>query len=193
MSSGDRNTLAFAFFIVQLQQRPDLANLTVVFDDPFTSLDRFRQQFTRDQIRALAKKAKQVIVLSHEPSFLELIADGFEPADLRLLIVARDGVLDSVIKPWDMKTEMAPGYHKDIGTLLAYYGGEWEDSRAVIRCIRPVLEGFLRMSFPGSFPDNAWLGGMLEMIRDCAAGTPLEAAKAPLSDLESLNDYTQTS
>jgi wobble nucleotide-excising tRNase len=49
MSSGDRNTLALAFFLVQLQQRSDIGNLTVVFDDPLTSLDRFRQQFTRDR------------------------------------------------------------------------------------------------------------------------------------------------
>jgi len=105
MSSGDRNTVALAFFIAQLQQRSDIANLTIVFDDPFTSLDRFRQQFTRDQIRSLAKKAKQVIVLSHEPSFLELIADGFDSAELRLLIVARDGLVDSTIRPWDMKAK----------------------------------------------------------------------------------------
>jgi len=86
---------------------------------------------------------------------------------------------------------MAPGYHKDIVTLLAYYGGEWDDSRAVIRCIRPVLEGYLRMSYPGSFAENEWIGGMIVKIENCTAADPLFSAKGHLSDLESLNDYTK--
>ena len=94
MSAGDRSTLALAFFLVQLLQRPDIGELTVVFDDPLTSLDRFRQHFTRDQIRAVERRAKQVIVLSHEPAFLQIIADGFDQANLRLLFLSRDGVSD---------------------------------------------------------------------------------------------------
>lgn len=191
MSAGDRNTLALAFFLVQLIQRPDIGDLTVVFDDPLTSLDRFRQQFTRDQIRAVEKKAKQVIVLSHEPAFLQLIADGFDQAHIRLLYLCRDGVTDTTIKPWDMSTELAPGYHKDIVTLIAYYRGEAEDLRAVVRCIRPVLEGFLRSTYHGSFADKEWLGDMIAHIRDAAAGSPLDGAKGMLSDIEAINDFTK--
>jgi wobble nucleotide-excising tRNase len=191
MSSGDRNTLALAFFLVQLFQRPDIGDLTVVFDDPLTSLDRFRQQFTRDQIRAVEKKAKQVIVLSHEPAFLQLIADGFDQANLRLLVLSRDGVSDTVIKLWDMTTELAPGYHKDVATLSAYYHGEAEDLRAVVRCIRPVMEGYLRSTYHGSFAEKEWLGGMIDRIRDAAAGSPLDTAKPMLADIESLNDFTK--
>lgn len=43
LSAGDRSSLALAFFVAQLKHRIDLANLVVVFDDPFTSLDAFRQ------------------------------------------------------------------------------------------------------------------------------------------------------
>jgi wobble nucleotide-excising tRNase len=157
MSAGDRNTLALAFFLVQLEQRADLNTLTVVFDDPLTSLDRFRQQFTRDQIRAVEKKANQVIVFSHEPAFLQLIADDFDAANLRLLFLARDGIKDTTIKPWDMKSELAPGYHKDVATLSAYYHGDAEDLRGVIRCIRPVMESHLRSSYHGQFAEKEWL------------------------------------
>jgi wobble nucleotide-excising tRNase len=191
MSAGDRNTLALAFFLVQLQQRADLNTLTVVFDDPLTSLDRFRQQFTRDQIRAVEKKANQVIVLSHEPAFLQLIATDFDAGNLRLLFLARDGVSDTTIKPWDMKSELAPGFHKDVATLSAYYHGDAEDFRAVIRCIRPVMESYLRGSYHGQFAENEWLGSMIDKIRNAAAGQPLEAAKLIFNDLESLNDYTK--
>jgi len=191
MSAGDRNTLAFAFFLVQLSQRPDLADLTVIFDDPLTSLDRFRQQFTRDQIRTVEKKAKQVIVLSHEPAFLQLIADGFDEGQIRLLYLSRDGLTDTTIRQWDMSTELAPGYHKDVATLTAYYHGDAEDLRAVVRCIRPVMEGYLRSTYHSSFPDGEWLGGMIARIRDTTAGHPLDLAKPALSDIESLNDYTK--
>jgi wobble nucleotide-excising tRNase len=191
MSSGDRNTLALAFFLVQLQHRPDISTLSVVFDDPLTSLDRFRQQFTRDQIRAVEKRANQVIVLSHEPAFLQLVADGFDSANLGLLFLARDGVADTTIKAWDMKTDLAPGYHKDVAALSGYYHGDAQDLRAVVRCIRPVLEGHLRSTYHGHFAETEWLGEMIARIRSAVPGQPLEAAKLILSDLESLNDYTK--
>jgi wobble nucleotide-excising tRNase len=191
MSAGDRNTLALAFFLVQLEQRADLNVLTVVFDDPLTSLDRFRQQFTRDRIRAVEKKANQVIVLSHEPAFLQLIADDFDAANLRLLYLVRDGVTDTTIKPWDMKSELAPGYHQDVATLSAYYHGDAKDLRAVIRCIRPAMESHLRNSYHGQFAEKEWLGDMIGKIKTAIAGQPLEATKPILNDLESLNDYTK--
>jgi len=191
MSAGDRNTLALAFFLVQLHQRADLNTLTVVFDDPLTSLDRFRQQFTRDQIRAIERKANQVIVLSHEPGFLRLLADDFDATKLRLLFLARDGKSDTTIKPWDMDSELALGYHKDIATLTGYYHGDAEDLRAVLRCIRPVLESHLRNSYNGQFGDKVWLGEMIKNIREAPVAHALEPAKQSLDDLELLNDYTK--
>lgn len=85
LSSGDRNTLALAFFIAQLKNRADLANLIVVFDDPFTSLDSFRQNWTCNTIRGLASEAKQVIVLSHSLHFLRMLATGCDKPNMKAL------------------------------------------------------------------------------------------------------------
>jgi wobble nucleotide-excising tRNase len=74
LSSGDRSALALALFIAQLKNRADLSNLIVVFDDPFTSLDSFRQNYMCEMIRSIARDAKQVIVLSHSLEFLKLVA-----------------------------------------------------------------------------------------------------------------------
>ena len=90
-----------------------------------------------------------------------------------------------------MSTELAPGYHKDVATLSAYYHGEADDLRAVVRCIRPVMEGFLRSTYHGSFAEKEWLGDMIVRIRDAAPGQPLDGAQSMLSDIESLNDYTK--
>jgi wobble nucleotide-excising tRNase len=42
LSSGDRNTLALAFFFASLDQDPNLATAVVVIDDPISSLDDHR-------------------------------------------------------------------------------------------------------------------------------------------------------
>jgi hypothetical protein len=60
-----------------------------------------------------------------------------------------------------------------------------------VRCIRPVLEGFLRSTYHGSFAEKEWLGDMIVRIRNAAAGQPLESAKPMLGDVETLNDYTK--
>src|SRR3546814_764603 len=66
LSAGDRNTLALAFFFASLDQDPDLANKIVVIDDPITSLDDHRSLTTVQEMRRLAERTAQVIVLSQD-------------------------------------------------------------------------------------------------------------------------------
>ena len=73
LSSGDRSTLALAFFLAQLDLDPGLPNKIVVFDDPFTSQDRSRRSCTQQFIRRKSAAAAQVIVLSHDPEFLKVL------------------------------------------------------------------------------------------------------------------------
>jgi wobble nucleotide-excising tRNase len=70
LSAGDRNTLALAFFFASLDADPDSATKIVVIDDPVSSLDDHRTLTTVQEIRRLAQRAAQVIVLSHSKSFL---------------------------------------------------------------------------------------------------------------------------
>jgi hypothetical protein len=53
------------------------------------------------------------------------------------------------------------------------------------------MESHLRNSYHGQFAEKEWLGGMIDKIRNAAAGQPLETAKPIFNDLESLNDYTK--
>jgi wobble nucleotide-excising tRNase len=53
LSSGDRSALALAFFLAVLKQDSDIGRKIVVFDDPFTSLDRFRRTWTQQTHSAL--------------------------------------------------------------------------------------------------------------------------------------------
>src|SRR3972149_11564771 len=61
LSSGDRNTLALAFFFASLDQDPNLANKVVVIDDPISSLDEHRALTTVQELRRLGQRASQVI------------------------------------------------------------------------------------------------------------------------------------
>ena len=51
LSAGDKSTLALALFLAKLNADPALNETIVVLDDPFTSLDSFRRQFTAIEIR----------------------------------------------------------------------------------------------------------------------------------------------
>ncbi len=193
MSSADRSTLALAFFLVELRARPDLADLTVVFDDPFTSMDVYRQHATRDQIQQIAQIANQVIVLSHSHHFLKLVAEDFKAAPIRFLCVEREGQTDSLILPWDMEGAIARPIDKDIIKLRSYYEGDDKDARGAIRCIRTILENFIRVRHADRFPSDQkqWLGDMLDVIRDADAAGPFRPMKSIYDDLSSLNSYTK--
>lgn len=69
LSSGDRNTLALAFFFALLDNDPSLASRIVVIDDPITSLDEHRSLTTVQEMRHLSQRTAQVIVLSHDKPF----------------------------------------------------------------------------------------------------------------------------
>ena len=65
--------MALALFLAKLNADPALSKTIVVLDDPFTSLDSFRRQFTAIEIRRLYGSAAQTVVLSHDKNFLRLL------------------------------------------------------------------------------------------------------------------------
>ena len=61
LSTGDRNTLALAFFFASLQARASLDDAIVVIDDPASSLDDGRAFATVQEIRGLIGRSQHVI------------------------------------------------------------------------------------------------------------------------------------
>jgi wobble nucleotide-excising tRNase len=86
LSAGDRTTLALAFFLAHLESDPAATDTIVVFDDPFNSQDSFRRRQTAHEIVKVAAKCRQIIVLSHDATFLKQLWDIIEP-----LTSSRDG------------------------------------------------------------------------------------------------------
>jgi len=191
LSAGDRNTLALAFFIAQLKNRHDLAELIVVFDDPFTSLDSSRRHWTCCTIRKIGETAKQVIVLSHSLEFLQGVAERCDAANLRTIQIARQYQLDSHIIELDLNDASAPQIEKDVIQLRSYYMGDDDNKVATARSIRPVLENHIRKMAPDHVPsDNGWLGSFLGEIDRADPASPLAIFKPMYDDLDNLNSYT---
>jgi len=192
LSSGDRSALALAFFLSVLKQDLDIGRRIVVFDDPFTSLDRFRRTSTQQLIQQLLNSAQQVIVLSHDPLFLKLLYDECPSAanNAKTLQMSKAGSA-TVIGEWDIEADVQSSYLKDYSVLLAFSLERKGDLRAVARAIRPFLECLLRTRFPGHFQPNEWLGDFIAKIRAADATSGLQHAKVDLIELEAINDYSK--
>lgn len=192
LSSGDRSALALAFFHAILKQDTDLERKTIVFDDPFTSLDRFRRTCTQQLIQQFSESAQQVVVLSHDPFFLKLLWDecSFTNTNVKTLQMAKKSNT-TVICEWDIEEEVQSTYIKDFSTLLNYYRERKGELRMVARTIRPFLEGMLRNHFPGHFLEDQWLGDFIRKIREAGSDSGLQHAKGDLRELTSINNYSK--
>ena len=75
LSAGDRNSLAFAFYLASLKTLDALSDTILVFDDPLSSQDETRTRDTITNIVSNVLESRQVIVLSHRRDFLAQIGD----------------------------------------------------------------------------------------------------------------------
>lgn len=192
LSSGDKSTLALAFFLATLDRDPDIGRKTLIFDDPLTSLDVFRTTATQQEISRLADKAEQVVVLSHDHFFVKRLLDNCDTATTLVARLARSSP-GFVIQPFDVQHFCLEGAHHDyfvLRTFLENGGDEPHELRAVVRSIRPYLEGQLRHQFPDHFGPGKWLGDFIGLIRD-ATVAPLMSLRPRLAELESINDYSK--
>jgi wobble nucleotide-excising tRNase len=139
LSAGDRSTLALAFFLAQLEQDANRADKVVVLDDPFTSLDGFRRNHTVHQIQKVGEMCAQVILLSHEPSFLHLLWVRIAPADRKALWLARIGEENTTIAAWDIEAAVQARYRADLDTLQRFFSLNEGNPMDVIQKMRPVL------------------------------------------------------
>jgi wobble nucleotide-excising tRNase len=188
LSAGDRSSLALAFFLAQAFRDPNVSQRIFVLDDPFTSQDRSRRTWTGNEIRNLARVAKQVVVLSHDPHFLKDIASEMPIADTKTLQIAHFGAT-SLIEEWSTSDECLEQHAKDHKTLLQFRDSGLGNPDDVRARIRPLLENYLFMKLPDQFPENTTLGGMIGTIRQAEPTDPKAAAQSLLSELEPINEY----
>jgi wobble nucleotide-excising tRNase len=192
LSTGDKTTLALAFFIAQVTADPKLSDAIVVLDDPFSSQDINRQFETTSRIRAIASQACQTIVLSHDPRFLQMIERDAPQKETSTYQITCDDVGNGDLKSWSSSDELKAIYIRQAETILEYakHGSllSGVTHSSIHQQVRPFMEDFILNRFPGRFPAKTFLSDMAASIR--AAG-PSDALFGDVEDIDALNEYTR--
>lgn len=158
MSSGDRNTLALAFFFASLENQADLQQKTIIIDDPMTSLDEHRALTTVQEIGRLSAEVRQVIVLSHSKPFLCALWEAAErnPRSAMRIVRAQQS---STLDEWDVSHDCITEHDRRHALVLKYIENSANaEAHEVAAALRPILESFMRVAFPSHFPPGTLLG-----------------------------------
>jgi wobble nucleotide-excising tRNase len=157
LSAGDRNTLALAFFFASLDQDAAAAQKIVVLDDPITSLDDHRQLATAQEVRRLSQRTAQVIVLSHDKSFLLTTWERADRTARCALEVVRVGE-SSDVRSWDVTRDSITDHDRRHALVSEYVATSGGDRREIAESLRPILEYFIRAAYPNKYPPGTLLG-----------------------------------
>jgi wobble nucleotide-excising tRNase len=187
LSAGDRTTLALAFFLAHLERDPAAKDTIVVFDDPFNSQDSFRRRQTVHEIMKVADRCLQIVVLSHDATFLKQLWDKAPPSERVCVGISDHRSLGSKISELSLDRATQGRTATDIDDLQTYVTNGAGALIDVVRKMRVVLETYCRTTYPTSFQPNEWLGEMVGKIR---AGGDAHPAAALYSELDQINDYT---
>lgn len=149
LSEGDKNTIAFSFFLAKITTDDGLSDKIVVFDDPLTSLDLNRRNKTIHQLVVLYPQVAQSIILSHNLHFLiELNGNSrIKKCDKKSLqIFNANGV--SRILEYDIKKDWLDNYQKALKSMELFLNNPAPDNQeAAINSIRISLETFLKLKY----------------------------------------------
>lgn len=190
MSSGDRNTLALAFFFASLEREPNPDQVTVVIDDPMTSLDEHRSLATIQEIRRLSAAVGQVVILSHSKSFLCAVWEGFDTDERSAMKIARHNE-SSTLAAWDVNQDCITEHDRRHDLVSQYVQGSvGMNEREVAVALRPILEAFMRVAYPAHFKPGSLLGPFIGQCQQWE-GTPQQIMTPQnRTELRDLLDYT---
>jgi wobble nucleotide-excising tRNase len=187
LSAGDRSTLALAFFIADLERDSGLSKQLVIFDDPFNSQDAFRRRQTIHEIIKLAKKCSQVVVLSHDATFLKQIWDKCQPGERAAIELVDHGLQGSKLAEMDIEKACQGRTATDLDHLQAYVTNAVGQRIDTIRKMRTVLETYMKSTYPNVFADQDYLGDIAGKIRNSGQIHP---AYDLYDEINEINDYT---
>ncbi len=190
LSAGDRNALAFSFFLAHLEMAPRLSQMVVVIDDPMTSLDEHRTLTTRSEIKKLAVRVAQLFVFSHSKPFLCGLWDP-NSKEQTALQLQRDGN-SSRFALWDVRDNCITDNdrrHLEMAQYMRQQGNP-DEARNIARALRPMLEAFLRVAYPGKFPPDSMLGQFIQSCNQALVPgvTPI-LSQADVTELDELREY----
>lgn len=191
LSEGDKNTLAFSYFLAKLDSDERVGQKIVVFDDPISSLDNSRREWTKSYLRYFGGKAKQLIVMSHDSKFLEEVHRDIKKSQKEMCCLKIGSSGDgSHLETVDFADLNKSSYMRNLERILKYLGGGGGDPSEVIKAIRPLCEDYIKGCCPNSISASDNLGSMIRKIREAPDGSDLASLKPLLVEFDNLNAYT---
>ena len=188
LSAGDKSTLALALFLAKLNADPALDETIVVLDDPFTSLDNFRRQFTAIEIRKLCGRAAQTVVLSHNNNFLRLLWEKIDQRTIKCVAIQTGAPGMTTIAPYDIESETRPRHFTERMKIEEFVEGEPHEAGYIRTRLRTVCEDFYRRGDPGLFHEAASLEKIIRILEDAPEDYPY---KGVIEDLRDINEYSR--
>ena len=92
-----------------------------------------------------------MILLSHNKSFLCRMWETADKDDRTALHLTRDGEA-SIVETWDVTQDCITDHDRRHQRLRQYGERQTPDELEIAREIRPLLEGFVRVAYPETFP-----------------------------------------
>ncbi len=175
--------------MASISRDPRIHEKSIVFDDPFSSQDQSRRVRTQQVINRIAMQAQQVIVLSHDATFLRDVWESAVTGDKKAVQLVRMGER-TVVKEWPIEDDVQSSFHKLSGVLTHYLNEGVGEKEHVAKSIRPYVEQWLCLTFPSEVGNKEMLGPVLGRIRNADPTSPLAAAQAKVEDLEDINNYS---
>lgn len=193
LSEGDKRTLAFAFFIASTLADPNISTRVIVVDDPVSSLDRFRREYTSQILAEMANNCSQLVLLAHDANFLRetrhVLGRSASEKKLSVLEISRTANNYSEFGKIDLDRECETPYFTNYRTVDDFVSGMDLDARAAANALRPLLEGYLHRRFPGKVPTGLMLGQVISVIDEAQAPSPLIHIKSLVPELRDLNAF----
>ncbi len=168
---------------------PNLAQKVVVVDDPMTSLDEHRSLKTVQEVRGLYNRVSQVIVLSHSKPFLCALWEGVD-ANARTAIRINRTASGSEFSEWDVRSDSITEHDKRHELASQYIrASDPLSERRVAQALRPILEAFMRVAYPATFPPGTLLGPFIGLCEQRHGNASEILSLKDTNSLRELLDY----
>lgn len=192
LSAGDKSALALAFFVARILADPKIADTTVIFDDPFSSQDHFRQVETGRQLRLIAAQAKQVVVFSHDINFIERTYRDAKKAETSIHQIIMEGPGKAGLFECDIEAEMKLMYVRRADRIRLYASTAIQPPDCSLSEIqtdlRSFMEEYVDLRNPGRFPKLTMLDAMIDAIETKGDDDPLHPH---CDDLRAINEFSR--
>ena len=140
-------------------------------------------------VGALLPRVRQVIVLSHSKSFLCQMWEGADAQTRSAIRINRD-VAGSTLASWDVRQDCITENDRRHALVNAYIrAANAATERAVAQAIRPILEAYMRVAYPGEFPPGTLLGPFINVCRQRIGQANEVMAVAHIDELVRLKNY----